>query len=271
MVFRKDRSCQDHIYALDSIVRNRHHANLSTFSAFIDLQKAFDCVDRDFLLHKVLNMGIDGKVYFAIKSLYSTTESSVRINGYTSDWFKTLFGVRQGDSLSPTLFSIYLNDLAREINDLNAGVDVNGTCISILLYADDIVLLAPSEDKLQSMLNTLTLWSWKWCISVNKTKSKVMHFRKHTVEKSNFKFTCCESNFEYVSTYKYLGVTMSEFLKYDSNVEILAQSAGRALGSIVAKYKTHQFMGYSTFTKLFDSCVCPVVEYASGVRGFDKF
>jgi hypothetical protein len=269
--FRRDRTCQDHIFVLDSIVRNRQHANLSTFTAFVDLQKAFDCVDRDYLSHKVLNMGIDGKVYFAIKSLYSFTESCVRINGFSTDWFRTLFGVRQGDCLSPTLFSIYMNDLAREINGLNAGIEVNGKCVGILLYADDIALVAPSEFKLQQMLNTLSLWSLKWRIFVNKSKSKVMHFRNKTVNRSNYQFKCGESNLDYVSTYKYLGVTMSEFLNYDCNVDILAQSAGRALGSVVAKFKSHQFMGYSTFTKLFDSCVCPVVEYVSGVWGFKKF
>ena len=49
--FRKDRSCQDHIFVLDSIIRNRFNEDLSTFCAFIDLQKAFDCrqfaVDRN--------------------------------------------------------------------------------------------------------------------------------------------------------------------------------------------------------------------------------
>ena len=63
---------------------------------------------------------------------------------------------------------------------------------------------------------------------------------------------------------------MSEFLNYEPNSEILSQAAGRALGSIVAKYKAHGCMGYTTYTKLFDSCVYPVMDYASGVWGFDK-
>ena len=61
----------------------------------------------------------------------------------------TLFGIRQGDSLSPTLFSLYLNELAIEIKELNAGIYVNSQNVGILLYADDIVLVAPSEVKLQ--------------------------------------------------------------------------------------------------------------------------
>ena len=96
--------------------KNRLNENLSIFVAFVGLQKAFDCVDRDFLLHKLLNAAINGKMYFAIKTIYSVTNACVKLNnGVKSDWFETLFGVRQGDSLSPSLFSIYLNDFAEEI------------------------------------------------------------------------------------------------------------------------------------------------------------
>jgi len=132
-------------------------------------------------------------------------------------------------------------------------------------------MIAPTEDNLQRMLNVLSKWSKKWRIYVNKTKTKVMHFRNTRTDQSNFKFMCSGSQLEYVSSYKYLGVTMSEHLKYNENADLLAQASGRALGSIIAKYKIHKFMGYNTFTKLFESCVCPVMDYASGVWGYEEF
>lgn len=64
---------------------------------------------------------------------------------------------------------------------------------------------------------------------------------------------------------------MSDSLTYDNNAESLPQAAGRALGSVVSKYKLHQFMGYVTFSKLFEACVCPVMEYASGVWGYRSY
>ena len=270
--FRKKRCCEDHVFVLDSIVRNRQMENLPTFAAFIDFTKAFDCVNRDFLLFKILSLGIDGKMYFTIKSLYSITESCIKLGrGMQTDWFKTLFGVRQGDSLSPTLFSIYLNDLATEIKHLNKGVNVIADNVSILLYADDIVLLAPTEEDLQSMLDVLSNWSSKWRIFVNKKKTKTVHFRKSTMPQSTFEFKCCGSIVEYVSSYKYLGVTVSEHLDFTENAEILGQASGRALGSVISKYKTHKFMGYKTYTKLYESCVCPVMDYGSSVWGFEDF
>lgn len=101
--FRRQRSCLDHIFSLNSVIQN----NNSTFVTFIDLQKAFDTVDRELLQYCLLTHGIDGNFYHSIKSLYSNTESCVRLNDKYTDWFRCSVGVRQGDNLSPTYYSPY--------------------------------------------------------------------------------------------------------------------------------------------------------------------
>ena len=98
--FRPNRSCEDHIFSLNSILRN----NTSVFATFIDLKKAFDFIDRDLLLYKLLLAKIDGKMYDSIKSIYISTTSCIRINGKLTDWFDCKTGVKQGDCLSPTIF-----------------------------------------------------------------------------------------------------------------------------------------------------------------------
>ena len=52
---------------------------------------------------------------------------------------------------------------------------------------------------------------------------------------------------------------------------MLASVGGRALGSIIAKYKNMNYIGYDTYTKLFDTGVSPVLEYGSEVWGYGKF
>ena len=102
-----------------------------TYTAFIDFRKAFDCVNRDLLFYKIWEIGIDGKLYFALKSLYTATEASVRIgNDLQTNWFPCKYGVRQGDSVSLTLFSIYINDLMKEISSLNLGIKLGENIIS---------------------------------------------------------------------------------------------------------------------------------------------
>ena len=107
--FRAERSCEDHVFTLSSIIRNKP----SVFATFIDLKKAFDFVDRDLLLYKLLLLNIDGKIYNSIKSIYSKTTASIRVNGTLTDWIDCRSGERQGDNCSPTLFSIFIDDLVR--------------------------------------------------------------------------------------------------------------------------------------------------------------
>ena len=119
------------------------------------MEKCFDWIDRDLLLFKLISYNIDGYFYNAIKRLYSNTSSCVMLNGKVSDFFNVSSGVRQGDVLSPTLFSIMINDLAIEINNLKLGINCGLVQISLLLYADDIVFMADSPEKLQKMLDHL--------------------------------------------------------------------------------------------------------------------
>ena len=93
-------------FVLTSIIRNRIVHGLSTFGTFIDLRKAFDSVDRNALLYKLLLNGIDGKMYESIRAMYTDTLASVKLNIFQTHWFSTSQGVRQGDNLSPT-FSVY--------------------------------------------------------------------------------------------------------------------------------------------------------------------
>ena len=66
-------------------------------------------------------------MYHKIKLLYSETFNTIRINNNYTDWFLSYYGVRQGDTLSPTLFNIFINSLAVELNDLKLGLNCGNT------------------------------------------------------------------------------------------------------------------------------------------------
>ena len=152
--FRKDRFCEDHIYSLTSIIRNRKNMGLDTFTCFVDMAKAFDRVNRDILFVKLANIGISGDILESIKALYADCRASINVNDDYTDFFSIMSGVKQGDVISPTLFSIFINDLVKGIKELKEGVDISPDLnVGILLFADDIVLLAPTELNLQSMLD----------------------------------------------------------------------------------------------------------------------
>ena len=223
--FRRKRSCNDHLYSFSSIVRNRINQGLDTYTCFVDFQKAFDWVDRDLLMYKLSHFyNIGGTFYKTIRTLYTRTFSSVKIANQYTDWFKITSGVRQGDALSPTLFSMYLNDLATGIKDLQCGIHFNDAFMcSILLYADDIVLIADSEEKLQKQLDFLNKWCKKWRLKVNNSKTKIVHFRPKRRSRTSFNFYNGDSCLNIVSHYRYLGLIFNEFLDFEYTGNVFAE------------------------------------------------
>ena len=156
---------------------------------------------------------IDGKTYTIIRQIYENT--CLQLNNLITDWFAVNSGVRQGDNLSPTLFAFLINSLAKVINDLGKGICVGNDNVNILLYADDMVLLSTNENDLQKVLKAMCEWSKQWRLKVNAEKTKLVHFRPKRKHVTSFNFVYDGNNIERVSEYKYLGVYLDEFLKYD--------------------------------------------------------
>ncbi len=86
---------------------------------------------------------------------------------------------------------------------------------------------------------------------VNSQKTQVVHFRRGlSVECTQFKFHFGDSENFVIDKYKYLGLVFSEFLDYGQIAKLVAQSAHRALGLLVAKCKSHGDMPFTCFRKL---------------------
>ena len=83
---------------------------------------------------------------------------------------------------------MFLNDLATGVKGLGCGVSVDDTQICIPLYAGDIVLIAPDENKLQVMLNFISDWCSKWRVVVNTEKTQVVHYRPTRKTPTLFEF-----------------------------------------------------------------------------------
>ena len=128
--------------------------------------------------------------------------------------------------MSPTLFCIFINDLITEINGLGKGLKLGTSQLSILIFADDIALLAENEQDLQSMLNCVHSWCDKWRMAVNLDKTNVMHFRNKRKQITKYCFTYGNSQMEIVNRYKYLGMLLDDHLDFSTTAELLAGAAG---------------------------------------------
>ena len=270
--FRRLRSCLDHIYALTTIIKNRKLQGLDTYCCFVDFAKAFDSVHYPFLWHKLMAYGIHGSMLNVIRSMYSNLQSCVRVNGRLTEWFDQTAGVRQGDTLAPTLFALYINDLASEINALGRGVTLDtGEIVSILMYADDIVLISDSAEGLQCMLEVLGSWSADWKLGINFDKTNVVHFRRPSTAETAFTFELNGQNVKKTASYRYLGLDLHHTLDFEYGAKILNKAASKSLGALTAKYIAMNGLTYEVFKKLYDSVVVPAMDYSSEVWGARKY
>ena len=158
--------------------------------------------------------------------------------------------------MSPSLFAFFINDLAVELKSLQKGIAIDDYNVSILLYADDVVIISDNEEDMQAMLDHVNSWCSKWRLLVNNSKSKIIHFRKEISTRSVFEFHIGEHTIDYVDKYKYLGVVFNEFLDFSVVSETLSQAASRALGALNSKFKVLKNVGFESYTKLYNaSCV----------------
>ena len=111
-------------------------------------------------------MGVDGWLINAVKSMYKNAKTSVKVNGVGGRDFPVEVGVHQGSVLSPLLFIIVMEALSRRFDDRGLPWE--------LLYADDLVLLADSEDDLKRKLQRWKNGLEEKGLRVNVGKTKVM-------------------------------------------------------------------------------------------------
>ncbi len=121
------------------------------------------------------------------------------------------------------------------------------------------------------MLDTLSKWCSKWRLNINIDKTKVVHFRMPSIVKTGYNFTCSGNNICVVDSCKYLGLMFNDHLDKNMISKSVAKSANRALGLLIAKCKAFDGMPHDVFTKLYDSLVAHVIEYAAAIWGHKEF
>ena len=146
------------------------------YFCFIDYAKAFDCVDHNKLWKILEQMGIPDHLTCLLRNLYAGQKATVRTGHGTTNWFQIGKGVRQGCILSPCLFNFYAEYIMRNagLEETQAGIKIAGRNVNSLRYADDITLMAESEEELKSLLMKVKEESEKVGLMLNIQKTKIM-------------------------------------------------------------------------------------------------
>ena len=151
--FRKERCAADNSFVLDTILWKARAAQKKVHLGFIDICKAYDTVNRDILWRKLSSIGIKGNFLSTLMSIYKDDSIDCMVNGTLTRPIYLRRGLRQGCSLSPLLFALYISDVGIDIHSSRLGFQVGNVCVSGLLFADDLVLVGRTSSDLQTLLN----------------------------------------------------------------------------------------------------------------------
>jgi hypothetical protein len=233
--FKKAVGCSHAIYIVRSVV-NHYVANGSTVNlCALDVSKAFDKMNHCGLFIQLMKRGLPVNLLSVLEDWFSKCFTCVKWNTIHSDMFKLNCGVRQGGVLSPYLFSVYVDDIIETVAMKSIGCVFRSVVVSIILYADDILLLAPSIDSLQKLVSICEHELDALDLAINVKKSVCTRIGPRC------NVPCCDittiggTSLQWVDTVRYLGVYIIRSRTFKCCFDHAKQTFYRAFNSVYGK------------------------------------
>lgn len=243
----------------EKIYNNLEHKK-KTACIFIDLMKAFDCVQYDILLIKLQNYGIVGAAHELLKDYLSNRYQYVEINSIKSKKLKLISGVPQGSILGPILFTIYVND----IFNLNLSGEIQ-------MFADDAVLVYGENNFLdlkKNMENDLKIineWLELNNMRLNVKKTNFIIFQTSTIPNEGF---CCvefqNKQILRVQETCYLGLYIDTRLKWQKQINHIKSKIAPLIGVL---RRVGYFINENVKNSIYNSYVLSSLLYLLPIWG----
>ena len=171
-----------------------------------------------------------GRLLRAIKLLYKKSEDCVRVKDELSSWFTITQGVRQGCVMSPWLFNVFMDKIVREgMENFVGGVKMSTTEVSVVLFADDVMLLTERKEDMEANLRELKKAMSNWGVRIHWGKTKVMMVSRKGEE---CKVCVDGEEIKQVQNMKYLGAILSADGTCEEEIEQRVGAAVRVIGAM---------------------------------------
>lgn len=259
--FRTGRSCTDAVFIIRQIVEKSVEYNRPAYMCFIDLQKAFDRIQVQDVIHLLYNRGIPLSIIKTIENIYKN-KIQAKVNGKLTTQITVNNGIRQGDSLSPLLFNIVMDELIKEVKK-GKGYKLRDSEITVLCYADDAVLVAEREDELQRLLNIFNITGKKFNMIISSEKTKCM---TTSAEPIRCKLEVDGKVIQQEMKFMYLGIELSANASIDKEVKRQITKANKVAGSLNDTIWRNKHLQQQTKARIYKATVRPIMTYMAETR-----
>ena len=253
--FRQSRSCLSQLLDQFEKVLRRLEENVNVDVIYLDFAKAFDKVDHNVLLDKLVMMGIEGKILKWITSFLRDRTQEVMVNGFLSNPAKVLSGVPQGSVLGPLLFLVMISDIDRDVlhSFLSSFADDTRIGRSIKSVEDAL--------ELQKDLDRIYQWAKDNNMDFNNNKFELIRYGLNQIIKDATSYSAPDGSHIPEKTHvKDLGVTMSNNVTFSEHINKICQKARDMCSWILRTFKARTPILMLT---LWRSLVQPILDYCS--------
>ncbi len=237
---------------------NRHR---STGLVLLDLEKAFDSVWHDGLLHKLVKINTPCELIYLIASYLRNRKSYVMVGGKISNTYNVPAGVPQGSLLSPHLFTVFINDIPTPKD------------CELALYADDTAVLCDATWKNAKRINgiltraveLLTGYFTNWKIKLNTGKTEFTVLTKSTKMHrilANFQPSIGNNLFEWKKVVTYLGVDIDSGLSFKPHIDKVISKTRKMVAMLYPVLKRNNTASIKSKVTVYRSVIRPIITYA---------
>ena len=248
--FKKSLGCSHAIYSVRSIIENHLRGGSTVNICSLDLSKAFDKADHHALFSKLLKRLIPSCLVDTLYYWTTNCFTSVKWLNQYSDVFRVSSGVRQGSVLSPALFAIYIDDIVNIDNRF-----------SVIIYADDILLITTSITRLQSLFTACEVELYDLNMTLNSSKTCCIRIGPRCKVKCADIVTFSGQHIPWCSKIKYLGITFVSSVRLKCCFDVAKRKYYRAVNAIFSK--VGRLASEDVVLHLISSKCIPILLYAS--------
>ena len=254
--FVPGRSTHESIFKFTKHIYSAINNGKITGVLFLDIAKAFNCINHEILDIFMANNGFDNRVRKWFKS-YNTRLQCVKINENRSDIKRVLYGAAQGTVLGPTLFILYFNAITENVSRCK-----------ISMFADDCIIYQSGNtwesvrEKLQYNLDNILEWTTKHSLALNVSKTQAMVLGpRNKTRRLQLDIPVYMSNnpIKFVTQYNYLGIildsemTMQPMLKHIKKL---------LTNKIFVLRKIRKFLTEKASISVYKQTILSIIDYA---------